>query len=232
MRLFYGQPQQDGMIHLDAEESKHLAKVLRLKEGKQVECIDGHGGRYICEISTAHPKHTELKILESFQEKENHGIHLVVAPTKNLSRWEWFLEKVTELGVDRITPIICEHSERKVLKRERQVRILLSAIKQSKKALMPQLDELQSLSEFLNSEAEGQKFIAHCAEDQQKKDLKGVFHAHEKAILLIGPEGDFSSSEIERLKQKGFQPVTLGKSRLRTETAALVACHSIHLLNA
>lgn len=234
MRLFLGKPTKEkpASIILDKAESNHLAKVLRLDIGDQVECIDGKGNRYISEVILNHPKASELKILEKIHENLVFNIHLAVAPTKNLSRWEWFLEKAVELGIDRITPIITVHSERKVLKRERQERIIVSAAKQSRKAKFPLLDDLMPLMTFLDQQLEGQKMVAHCADDPSKKGLKQVYQMHQNAIILIGPEGDFSTEELQVLREHDFDSISLGSSRLRTETAALIACHSIHLLNA
>lgn len=234
MRLFLGQPLEEDSkkIILDKDESNHLVKVLRLQIGDKVECIDGKGNRFLSEVSLAHPKSTELKVLEHHHEPSNFRVHLAVAPTKNLNRWEWFLEKAVEIGIDRITPLLCDHSERKVLKRERQERIVVSAAKQSRKPQFPILDEMMSLKAFIALNLEGQKMLAHCEKDEDKKALKSVYKSGENAIILIGPEGDFSHEEIQTLKQHQYTPVSLGESRLRTETAALIACHSINLFNA
>lgn len=234
MRLFLGQPSKERpqVIILDKDESNHLAKVLRLPIGEQVECIDGKGNRYISEVVLNHPKSAELKVLKHIEEHLIFNVHLIVAPTKNLSRWEWFLEKAVEIGIDRITPIITENSERKVLKRERQERIIIAAAKQSRKAKFPILDDLTPLKDLNNMELNGQKMIAHCVEDESKHNLKERYQKGKNAIILIGPEGDFSAKEIAYLNQQQFQSISLGKSRLRTETAAVIACHSINLLNA
>jgi len=232
MHLFYSTNISDNTISLDNEESKHLAKVLRLEMGDHVHVIDGKGTRYLCSILIAHQKATQLTILEKEVVNETYGIEIAAAPTKNLNRWEWFLEKTTEIGVDAIHPIVSFHSERKVLKKERQERILLSAMKQSYKTKLPRLSELEKFKSFITTDFDGRKFICHCYDDLPKKSLNESYKKGEKALLLIGPEGDFSKQEVELAIEQGFEPIALGKSRLRTETAAIVACHTIHVLNA
>ena len=232
MHLFYSTNISDNTISLDNEESKHLAKVLRLEMGDHVHVIDGKGTRYLCSILIAHQKATQLTILEKEVVNETYGIEIAAAPTKNLNRWEWFLEKTTEIGVDAIHPIVSFHSERKVLKKDRQERILVSAMKQSNKTKLPRLSELEKFKSFITTDFDGRKFICHCYDDLPKKSLNESYKKGEKALLLIGPEGDFSKQEVELAIEQGFEPIALGKSRLRTETAAIVACHTIHVLNA
>lgn len=232
MRRFYSTNIEGNTITLDAEESRHLAAVLRLKPADKVEVINGEGTLFQCEVVDANKKATSLHILKEKKEiASEHGIWMAVAPTKNLNRWEWFLEKATEIGLDRITPIFCDNSERKVLKRDRQLRILREALKQSQQLLLPNLDEAMSFNDFMNIEFEGEKYIAHC-EEGEKKMLKELHSIGEKALILIGAEGDFSPNEISIAKSKGFRAISLGDSRLRTETAAIVAVHSLKLLNA
>lgn len=231
MHLFYSTQIQNQEIELDAEESRHLAKVLRLTDGEQVHVIDGKGTRFTCTIISAHPKKSFLQIDSKDTSSEHFGITIAAAPTKNLNRWEWFLEKATEIGIDGIQPILSFHSERKVLKRERQERILISAIKQSYKSMLPRLNELTKFDKIIGQDFEGQKFIAHCYKSIASEPLKSIFEPHQNTLVLIGPEGDFSEQEVQQAIEAGFKPISLGKSRLRTETAALVACHSIHLLN-
>jgi len=235
MRRFFANSEQigDGEIRLTEEESKHLHRVLRLQAGEKVEIFDGKGKLYQTEIKTISKKNCILTILsEDDGRMEAPKLSLAVAPTKNLNRWEWFLEKAAEIGVLKISPIICEQSERKVLKTERQERILREAIKQSRRLLVPQLDELKSFEVFIDSTADfkGEKFIAHC-EKGDKKLLKSLHHAGRKVLILIGPEGDFSPNEIKIAEKAGFQAISLGESRLRTETAAIVACHSINFID-
>ncbi|WP_312697485.1 16S rRNA (uracil(1498)-N(3))-methyltransferase [Sphingobacterium mizutaii] len=238
MHLFYTadlKPDQS-LFQLSEEESKHAVRVLRLNVGDQVQLIDGVGGFYEAEIADAHPKRTQLRILNYTAEfqKPNYHLHIAVAPTKNIDRIEWFLEKATEIGIQEITPIISEHSERKEVKTERLNKVIVSAMKQSLKAYMPLLNEAISLDAFLNKAGEDKdlkKAIAHCEEDAEKKYLNQEFERGQRYLILIGPEGDFSPSEIEKAISAGFIPVSLGEARLRTETAALYACTEIALLN-
>lgn len=233
MQRFFAEEIQHEEAFLDAEESKHLVKVLRLKANDQVELFDGNGKLYLAEISQANPKKCTLQILKELEaERKTFGIHLAVAPTKNLNRWELFLEKATEIGIDRITPISCDHSERKVLKRDRQLRILKSAVKQSQKLMLPQLDEMISFKELIKNSKTEAKYIAHCEESESKKRLFSNHPRNKNALILIGPEGDFSPEEIKYAEQNGFQSISISESRLRTETAALVALHTLHLSNA
>jgi 16S rRNA (uracil1498-N3)-methyltransferase len=230
MQLFYIQNPEKEII-LSSEESKHATKVLRKKEGDILNFTDGKGGFYKAEITGADTKKCRLQIISSDQEPKQHSyhLHIAIAPTKNMDRYEWFLEKATEIGVDEITPIICDHSERKVLKTERCNRILLSAMKQSLKFHLPKLNEAIPLKDFLKQDFEGNKYIAHC-EDGEKTELRKEEKA-DKTTVLIGPEGDFSPAEIEIALLNQFNAVSLGKSRLRTETAGLVAVHTININN-
>lgn len=231
MHLFYSTQIREKEIVLNSDESRHLAKVLRLQDGEEVIVIDGLGKRYHCSISSANPKKALLFINKTENIAEHFGISIAAAPTKKINRWEWFLEKSTEIGIDAIYPIVSFHSERKLLKRDRQERILISAMKQSCKATLPKLGNLDKFESILKIDFKGQKFIAHCYEEISKSNLKQVFRKGEDALILIGPEGDFSEIEVKKAIELGFTPISLGESRLRTETAALIACHSIHLLN-
>jgi len=228
MQLFFTENPESEIV-LSKEESKHATKVLRKKEGDILNFTDGKGGFYKAEITVADTKKCRLQIISSEQKPKQHNyhLHIAIAPTKNMDRYEWFLEKATEIGIDEITPIICEHSERKVTKTERCNRILLSAMKQSLKFHLPKLNEAMPLKEFLKQDFEGNKYIAHC-EDGEKTELRKEEKAN-KTTVLIGPEGDFSASEIEMALQNQFKAVNLGTSRLRTETAGLVAVHTINL---
>jgi 16S rRNA (uracil1498-N3)-methyltransferase len=228
MQLFYLENPKDEII-LSAEESKHATRVLRKKEGDILNFTDGKGNFYKAEITVADSKKCRLQIVSSNQKEKQHNyyLHIAMAPTKNMDRFEWFLEKATEIGIDEITPIICSRSERKVIKTERCNRILLSAIKQSLKYHLPKLNEAISLSDFLKQDFEGAKYIAHC-EDGDKLDLKTVSKT-KKTLILIGPEGDFSPKEIELALQNQFKAVSLGTSRLRTETAGIIAVHTISI---
>lgn len=231
MHLFYTPDIVGDAYQLSEEESRHCIKVLRLGMGDVVQLIDGKGGLYKAEILDPHHKHTTLKIQEHVQEysKRNHYLHIAVAPTKNIERFEWFLEKATEIGIDEITPLICERSERKEVKVERLNKIITSAIKQSLKAYHPKLNDLCTFKNFLKLPAE-EKFIAHCI-NQEKSALKDKISKHGNYTILIGPEGDFSPLEIDLAVSDNYIPISLGASRLRTETAALQACFEINFLN-
>jgi 16S rRNA (uracil1498-N3)-methyltransferase len=232
MHLFYTPDISLPVYFLSEEESKHCTRVLRLKPKDRVQLIDGAGNLYHAEITDAHPKRTQLTIIDVQQEfgKRNHYLHIAIAPTKNIERFEWFLEKATEIGIDEITPIISHHSERKEVKIERLNKIITSAVKQSLKAYHPRLNEIVSFKNYVAYPYSGQKFIAHC-EKLEKSFLKDVIELQGNYIILIGPEGDFSSSEINIALENGYQSITLGESRLRTETAALEACFEINFLN-
>jgi 16S rRNA (uracil1498-N3)-methyltransferase len=234
MQLFYT-PEIDfsnNIISLNKEESKHIVRVLRLKEGNEIFITDGNGNLLKVEITVANQNSCDVKVLErkSNHEKRDYYIHMAVAPTKNNDRYEWFLEKATEIGIDEITPIIGQHSERKKVKIERYQKVILAAVKQSLKAYIPKINEAIKLKDFLESDFEGDKFIAHCVEDD-RKSLKSELTKNSRYLILIGPEGDFSKDEIALAINKGFTPVTLGNFRLRTETAALAAVHSIAFVN-
>ena len=232
MHLFYTPNILGDFYQLDEEESKHCIRVLRLKIGDQVNLIDGIGGFYNAEIFDDHPKKTTLKVLSIQREfaKRNHYLHIAVAPTKNIDRFEWFLEKATEIGIDEITPIICDRSERREIKIERSNKIITAAVKQSLKAYHPQLNQQISFKNFILQASADTKYIAHC-EEGDKKFIASEFIPNQNYLVLIGPEGDFSHAEIDFALQNGFVPITLGTSRLRTETAALKACFEINYLN-
>jgi 16S rRNA (uracil1498-N3)-methyltransferase len=234
MQLFYT-PDIDSSLpqyFLSEEESKHAVRVLRLVAGDEVTLIDGKGGLYKAEIKDAHPKRTILQInsVTTGFNKRNHYLHIAIAPTKNLDRVEWFLEKATEIGIDEITLIICQRSERKEAKAERLDKIITSAIKQSIKAYHPVLNAPVALSQFLKQSFNGQKFIAHCDEGE-KISLAQSIEKQSRYLILIGPEGDFTPAEVDAALQNGYKAITLGESRLRTETAALEACFEVNFLN-
>lgn len=231
MQIFYT-PDIALRAELPEEEAGHCIRVLRLTEGDEILLTDGKGMFYKAAISRAHPKHCEVDILESWQQPAlwNFQLHIAVAPTKNMDRMEWFAEKATEIGIDAITCLNCRFSERKEVKPARLEKILVSAMKQSQKATLPALTGMTDFRTFVTQPFDGRKFIAHC-EEGDKKLLKQLYQPGENALVLIGPEGDFSPEEIELALKNGFLPISLGESRLRTETAALVACHTIHVLN-
>jgi len=234
MHLFYT-PDIDAQATeytLSEDESKHCIRVLRLVAGDEVKLIDGRGGFYTAVIKDDNPKRTKLSITAYIGEyqKRNHYLHIAVAPTKNIERLEWFLEKATEIGVDEVSMIICQRSERKEVKVDRLNKIITAAIKQSLKAYHPVLNEPVSFQKFIKTSFDGQQFIAHC-EEGEKADLKSILIPQNRYLLLIGPEGDFSPQEIGLALENGFKAITLGESRLRTETAALEACFEINFLN-
>ncbi|RQO67679.1 16S rRNA (uracil(1498)-N(3))-methyltransferase [Pedobacter sp. KBW06] len=233
MHVFYTPDIDSSEYSLNEEESKHCLKVLRLGLGDVVNLIDGRGGFYEAEIIGEHKRNVQLRITESTQEyqKRNHHLHIVVAPTKNIDRLEWFLEKATEIGIDEITPVICERSERKIIKEDRLNKVITSAVKQSLQAYHPVLNPQISLIDFLKMEPNSVKMIAHCIDGEPRQYISQVVEPHQRYLILIGPEGDFSPKEIELALQSGFKPLTLGNTRLRTETAALAACFEVNYLN-
>ena len=233
MQLFYN-PNLDNsatQFTFSQEESKHITKVLRKKEGDILNITNGKGFFFEAKIITADPKKCKAQIIDRDKKHQTkHWLHMAVAPTKMNDRFEWFLEKATEIGVHEITPIICEHSERKKIKLERLEKVIQSGMKQSLRAFLPKLNEPISFKEFMKAEREGLLFIAHC-HNEEKLDLKRRVAPDKDLTILIGPEGDFSNTEIQAAYDKGFLPISLGNSRLRTETAAIVACTTIAMIN-
>ncbi|HVW94704.1 MAG TPA: 16S rRNA (uracil(1498)-N(3))-methyltransferase [Mucilaginibacter sp.] len=234
MHFFYTPDIQPShaQFFLSEEESKHAIRVMRLQKDDEVQLIDGRGGLYTAAILDDHPKRTVLQInkVETEFNKRNHYLHIAVAPTKNLDRTEWFLEKATEIGIDEISLIISQRSERKEAKVERLNKIITSAIKQSIKAYHPVLNEPIGFSQFINMPFDGQKFIAHC-EPGNKASLSKELSLRDRYLILIGPEGDFTPDEVNDALNNQFKAITLGESRLRTETAALEACFEVNFLN-
>lgn len=233
MQLFYT-PDINSTLNefsFDKEESKHIVKVLRKKEGDILHVTNGLGFLFTTEIILASDKKCTVKIVETTTQKPtDFYLHLAVAPTKMNERFEWFLEKATEIGIHEITPLICDHSERKTIKTERFDKIIQSAMKQSLQFYLPKLNEPMTFKEFINKNHDGNLYIAHC-EETDKKLLKEAVQAREKYTILIGPEGDFSEKEIASALENKYIPVSLGNTRLRTETAAVVACHSVVFAN-
>ncbi len=233
MQLFYNPAilATDETFFFDKEESKHIIKVLRKKDTDILHVTNGLGFLFTTQITLASDTKCTVKIVNVEQiEKPKFHLHLAVAPTKLNDRFEWFLEKATEIGVSEITPIICEHSERKIIKTDRFEKIIQTAMKQSNQCYLPILNEPISFGTFVAKQILGQKLITHC-EETNKKTLKEILKINENATILIGPEGDFSVKEIKLAIENNFIPVTLGNTRLRTETAAIVACHSVVFLN-
>ncbi|MDD4108175.1 MAG: 16S rRNA (uracil(1498)-N(3))-methyltransferase [Prolixibacteraceae bacterium] len=232
MQLFYLPEITGNNIILNSTESKHVIKVLRLVKGDIIGLTDGKGGLYKAEITIADSAKCGLNIIEIQKEfeKRNFYLHMAVAPTKNIDRFEWFLEKSTEIGIDEITPLLTEHSERKIIKPERLEKVIIAAMKQSLKAYKPKLNELTPFRKIIAANSFEEKYIAHCY-DGEKQGLKTIAGKGKNILILIGPEGDFSTDEIKVARETGFTEISLGNSRLRTETAGVVACHIINLVN-
>ncbi|RPH33713.1 MAG: 16S rRNA (uracil(1498)-N(3))-methyltransferase [Bacteroidales bacterium] len=232
MQIFYAPDITGNLYTLSEEESKHCIRVLRLDVGNEITIVDGKGGLFKTRIVKPEPKRCMVEVYEAVYEfeKRNHYLHIAIAPTKNIERFEWFLEKATEIGIDEITPLLCEHSERKTVNNERLEKIIVSAMKQSIKAYLPKLNQMVSFKQFIEAKNDGELFIAHC----YKKDLshlKDEIKSNQKSTILIGPEGDFSPDEVSIAIQHNFKEISLGTSRLRTETAGVVACHIANLIN-
>ncbi len=232
MNLFYAPYIVEPITTLTEEESKHIVRVLRKSEEDIVFFTDGLGYIYRCVIKEANPKKCLIEIVEKTagNDKRNFRLHIAIAPTKNITRFEWFLEKSTEIGIDSITPIICSHSERKKVKTERLNKVITSAMKQSLKSYHPKLEDKASFKEIINLPFNCEKFIAYI-DKNVTIELSQAYSPGLDAIVLIGPEGDFSPEEVKLAVDKGYTPVRLGKSRLRTETAGVVACHMINFMN-
>ncbi|WP_417265235.1 16S rRNA (uracil(1498)-N(3))-methyltransferase [Brumimicrobium sp.] len=222
-------------VTLPPDESKHAAKVLRMLPGDQMEIVNGTGVVFTGEITASAPKAVIVKKIDFHQAKQDeHHIHIAIAPTKNNDRFEWFLEKATELGIHEITPILCKNAERKKIKHERFQKILVSAMKQSKRLFIPKLNELTSVDDFIKEHPNG--LIAHCYEEEERNttiqkqlQLDASKWTAQNTPILIGPEGDFTLKEVEKALKNGYQAVTLGKTRLRTETAGVYACMNVKL---
>lgn len=232
MNIFYS---PDAVLNqycvLDESESRHIATVLRKREGEEVHVFDGKGTLYKATIQSIGKREVTLNIT-AVQEQDNVDtpkLHIAIAPPKNLDRFEWFAEKVTEIGIAEITPIICKHSERKELKNERIDKILLSAAKQSKKYTLPQLHEAMPIAKFLLQMNDAEKYIAYC--DEKSVHLKDLYTKGKDALILIGPEGDFTPEEVALAEQQGFKTVSLGKARLRLETAGIYAATVFNVVN-
>jgi len=232
MHTFYSPDLSNGLKTLDESESKHCVNVLRLKSTDKICLVDGKGGYYLAQITIANPRRCEFEIIETQNDygKRSYFLHIAIAPTKSMDRFEWFLEKSVEIGIDEITPLLCSRSERKRIKPERIEKIILSAMKQSIQAFHPKLNGFTSFKEFINSELSGEKIIAHCGKEK-KPHLKEICNPGSQTTIMIGPEGDFTSQEVEMARKKMFLEADLGSNRLRTETAGLVACITINLLN-
>ena len=234
MQLFYNKDitSTDSQFTFDKTESRHIVKVLRKKDGDILHITNGKNELFTVQVILASDKRCLVEIINTEVKPKpwNYKLHIAIAPTKNNDRLEWFLEKATEIGIDEITPIICSNSERTVLKTERLEKIVQSAMKQSLKFVLPKLNEPIKFSEFINQDFNSELFIAHC-EELDKKSLTKTIKPNTNVLIMIGPEGDFTSSEIEKALANKFVPVTLGESRLRTETAGVVATQTVALIN-
>lgn len=218
---------------LPESDSQHCVRVLRMHEGDALEVVDGLGTRFMCRLIEAHPKRAMVEIVET-QRQHQHwpvNITLAVAPTKLNDRMEWLVEKLVEIGINHIVPIRCHHSERKEIKHERLEKIAISAMKQSLKATLPQIDEMMPIHEFLKNIDATQRFMGYCDDAVERRLMATSCRPGLDTAILIGPEGDFTPEEVKLSIDSGFVPVTLGESRLRTETAALVSVTNVHLIN-
>ncbi len=232
MHIFYSPDIIENQAILSPEESAHCLRVLRLSKGDTVILIDGKGGMYEAVITEPDTRGCRLEITRVLPSppQRKHQIHIAIAPTKNMDRLEWFVEKSVEIGIDRITPLLCQRSERRVLKTDRLHKLIISTMKQAMVTQLPVLNELTPYNQFVRAldSAKDNRFIAHCGETD-RKELKQALLPQSDAVVLIGPEGDFTPEEVKLAIENGFIPVSLGNNRLRTETAGIVACHTLVL---
>lgn len=233
MQVFYAPGISANYWVLDEKESKHCIRVLRMNEGTPVKVIDGIGNLHEGIINKADPKACEIKITNIINdfEKRPYRIHIAISPLKNPERFEWFVEKSVETGIDEITPLICKNTEKQSIKPERINNIIISAMKQSLKAGLTILNEPVKFEDFIKKDFSGRKIIAHCDSQQKRNKADLEYSKGEDVVILIGPEGDFSAKETEIALRHGFHAIHLGSSRLRTETAGIAACYSIYFIN-
>ena len=235
MQLFYAPEISLPRYTLPEEESKHCVRVLRMSIGDELFLTDGRGSMYRCKVVNDNVKRCEVEVVEHLEEygRLPYSLSMAVAPTKNIDRFEWFLEKATEVGISEVWPIECEHSERRQIKEDREEKVITAAVKQSLKAYHPTLHPLTPLKRLLAMPFDGQKYIAHCnSEIGEREYLGSIVKKGGNVLILIGPEGDFSPEEIKFALQNGFKPISLGNQRLRTETAAVVATVITSTINA
>ena len=232
MNIFYAENLTEDQVILNKEESNHAVHILRLRTGEAIKLVDGKGIMANGVITANNLKACEVQIIQRHQnyEPRPYHLHIAIAPTKNIDRFEWFLEKATEIGVDEITPLLCKHSERKEIKQERLEKLIVSASKQSIKAVFPVLNAMTSYNDFVKKQFDAIKMIAHCRE-MENQSLKKIIQSKQNALILIGPEGDFDQTEIETAINQKFVSISLGVSRLRTETAGVVACQNVAFIN-
>jgi 16S rRNA (uracil1498-N3)-methyltransferase len=233
MEIFYAPDISGESYTLDEKESYHIIRVLRMVKDQEVRLIDGKGNLYngIIAIPDQRKCLIHIKNVINNYDRRPYRLHIAISLLKNTERFEWFIEKCVEIGIDEITPLICKNTEKTGIKSERINNLIVSAMKQSLKATKTILNEPTSFKEFINGHTENIRMIAHCEKDPVRKSIGEVYKKNEDAIILIGPEGDFRNEEIELAVEKGYQPVHLGSSRLRTETAGIAACHSIYFMN-
>jgi len=230
--MFFSEDIDSEIVTLSAEESRHCTKVLRKKAGDEIFLTNGEGVLAMGTLLNVHPARTHVTIVsrKTLKNERSFYLHMIVAPTKNMDRFEWFVEKATEIGVDEITPVVCAQSERNILKTDRLKRIMISAIKQSQRTFMPKVNPVISFSSLMKKDFSGSCYIAHCLEGE-KVYLSDDYPKRSIATVLIGPEGDFSQIEVDMAREKGFMAISLGENRLRTETAALLSCIELNLIN-
>lgn len=233
MQLFYTPDIVPPDYELNGEESRHAVRVLRVRQGDTLWLTDGRGNLYQTQVTGVDAGHCRVKVVctESGHGQRDYRLTMAVAPTKNPERYEWFLEKATEVGIDRIIPVESHHSERRTLKHERDLRLLISAMKQSARTFLPELDALTPFREIVTRPCDGVKLIAHCNTEGHRKTMAECIAPGDNVMVLIGPEGDFSPEEVALARANGFTEITLGDTRLRTETAALTAVMFMAFIN-
>lgn len=233
MQLFYSNNLKDNLFTFEENESKHIITVLRHKTGDNINVTDGSGNMYRAQLINANPRQCQAVITSIMppMKKHNYYLHIAISPTKNADRMEWFVEKTVELGIDEISPIICEHSERKRINKERLQKIALSAMKQSIKTHITRINDIMHFNDFIRTGFVGKKLIAYVDSHQHNKSISMNYAKGENALILIGPEGDFSREEINMAIEHEYIPVSLGSSRLRTETAGITACCWVYYTN-
>ncbi len=232
MQVFYISRIEPGLNVLNPEESHHCARVLKMHKGEKAGFLDGKGTFATGNIAEPHQKHSMVEILEIHKDhrKRPYSLHIAIAPTRNIDRFEWFIEKCVEIGIDEISPLLCERSERRILKNQRLNKRILSAMKQSMNALWPKLNELMTFDDFVTGITGTNNFIAHLDESNPSL-LKDQELYHTSTLIMVGPEGDFSPRELKLAKEKNITAVSLGPNRLRTETAGIVCCHTVSIVN-
>ncbi len=233
MQIFYAPDITGDTYTLDEKESKHIIRVLRMIKDEDVRLIDGRGNLYEGVISEPDQKRCTIKVTGRIYdfEKRNYRLHIAISPLKNPERFEWFIEKSVEIGIDEITPLICRNTEKPGIKKERINNLIISAMKQSLKANKAVLNEPCTFTDFIKSNYSGKQMIAHCNDTFTRNKISDLYAKNENAVILIGPEGDFSEEEVKGAVSSGFSSVHLGSSRFRTETAGVAACHSIYFIN-